>query len=124
MVSSAFFLLNSTQMKILGSIILILTVLVSCNNLEGYETETFTVYGNCGMCKKTIERSLHDVKGIETGEWDMSTDKMTVTFDPNVISLGDIHKKIAGVGYDTEEERAPDEVYEKLHSCCQYDRPE
>lgn len=96
--------------------------LISCENLEGYETETFTVYGNCGMCKKTIETSLDGVDGIATAEWDMSNDKMTVTYDPKTISIEKIHTKIAAVGYDTEVERAPDAVYEKLHSCCQYER--
>ena len=52
----------------------------------------------------------------------MSNDKITVTYDPKAISLEKIHKKIAAVGYDTELQRAPDEVYEKLHSCCQYER--
>lgn len=95
---------------------------ISCENLEGYETETFTVFGNCGMCKNTIETSLEGVAGISSSDWDMSNDKITVTYDPKTISLEKIHKKIAAVGYDTELQRAPDEVYEKLHSCCQYER--
>jgi mercuric ion binding protein len=94
----------------------------SCENTEGFETEKFTVYGNCGMCKKTIETSLDDVDGISSAEWDMSTDQMTVFFNPKVLSLKTIHTKIADVGYDTDVERAADEVYEKLHSCCKYDR--
>lgn len=103
-------------------IVLVALVIISCENTEGLKTEKFAVNGNCGMCKKTIEGSLDGVKGISTAEWNMNTDKMTVTFDPKVISLEDIHIKIAGVGYDTDKERATDAVYEKLHSCCQYDR--
>ena len=103
-------------------IALVALVTISCSNTEGMKTETFTVYGNCGMCKKTIEKSLDGVKGISSADWDMNTDKMTVTHDPKIISLEKIHKKIAGVGYDTDLERAPDSVYEKLHSCCQYER--
>lgn len=75
------------------------------------------------MCKKTIEGSLDDVEGISTAEWNMSADEMTVFFDPKKISLEEIHSKITSVGYDTEEKRAPDEVYENLHSCCKYERP-
>ena len=111
------------KIKLLVAIVSVFA-LTSCNNMEGMENKEFTVYGNCGMCKKTIEGSLKDVDGVASAKWDMSTDKMSVSFDPKVISLADIHTKIASVGYDTEEERAPDEVYEKLHSCCQYERPE
>ena len=103
---------------------LVALVFISCENTEGFQTEKFTVYGNCGMCKKTIEKSLDDVDGISTAEWNMKNDEMTVLFDPKVITLEKIHSKIAAVGYDTEEETASDEVYKKLHSCCQYDRKE
>lgn len=94
-------------------------------NLEvEYKTETFKVYGNCGMCKRTIEGSLNDVKGVKSAEWDSKTKMMTVTFNEKKISLDDIKKKIAAVGYDTEEHRAEDKTYNNLHGCCQYDRPE
>ena len=36
------------------------------------QTETFKVWGNCGMCKKTIEKSLK-VKGISSAEWNKDT---------------------------------------------------
>lgn len=111
--------------KITTTLFTLLTLaFMSCENTEGFETEKFTVYGNCGMCKKTIEQSLDDVDGISTAEWNMTNDEMTVFFDPKVISLESIHSKIAAVGYDTDEERAPDAVYDKLHSCCKYDRKE
>ncbi len=101
--------------------------LVSCGGQgpkEGEVKETFTVYGNCGMCKKTIEGSLNGVDGVSSAEWNMDNDKMTVIFDESTISLDDVKQKIASVGYDMDDVRADDEVYNKLHSCCQYDRPE
>lgn len=101
--------------------------LVSCGGQdpkEGEVKETFTVYGNCGMCKKTIEVSLNGVDGVSSAEWNMDNDKMTVIFDESTISLDDVKQKIASVGYDMDDVRADDEVYNKLHSCCQYDRPE
>lgn len=101
--------------------------LVSCGvqgPKEGEVKETFTVYGNCGMCKKTIEGSLNGVDGVSSAEWNMDNDKMTVIFDESTISLNDVKQKIASVGYDMDDVRADDEVYNKLHSCCQYERPE
>jgi len=85
------------------------------------QTETFKVWGNCGMCKKTIEKSLK-VKGVSSAKWNKDTKMITVVFDSKVINLATIHKKIARAGYDTEMETASDEVYNKLHGCCQYDR--
>ena len=85
------------------------------------QTETFKVWGNCGMCEKTIEKSLK-VKGISSAEWNKDTKMITIVFNPKQITLPTIHKKIASVGYDTELETANDEVYNNLHSCCQYER--
>ncbi len=87
------------------------------------KTEKFTVYGNCGMCEKTIEGSLKNVNGIELGDWDKETDIMTVSYDPETISLDDIKQKIANVGYDSDSHRATEEAYNNLPGCCQYDRP-
>ncbi len=85
--------------------------------------EIFTVYGNCGMCEKTIEGSLKDVEGVTVADWDKETDQMMVSFNTEVISLDAIKRKIADVGYDSDTHRAKDEVYESLPGCCQYERP-
>jgi mercuric ion binding protein len=88
------------------------------------KTVTFKVYGNCGMCKSTIEQSLKGVKGVAAATWDVDAKMITVTYNPKKIELLDIHQKIAGVGYDTDKMKAKDEIYSNLHGCCQYDRPE
>jgi copper chaperone CopZ len=88
------------------------------------KTVTFKVYGNCGMCKRTIEGALKGVKGIKSATWDGTQKMITVTFNPKKIELNDIHKKIAAVGYDTDTVKSEDETYNGLHGCCQYDRPE
>jgi len=85
------------------------------------QTETFKVWGNCGMCEKTIEKALK-VKGISSAEWNKDSKMITIVFNPKIITLPTIHKKIASVGYDTESETANDEVYNNLHGCCQYER--
>lgn len=87
-------------------------------------TETFKVYGNCGMCEKTIEGSLKGVKGIEKADWNKDTKMMEVVYHTHDISLDEIKKKIAAVGYDTEEYRATDKAYNNLAGCCHYERPE
>ena len=92
-------------------------------NAQAKKTDTFKVYGNCGMCKETIEGSLKKKDGVEKKEWNVKTKMMTVTYDPAKISLEQIKQKIAGSGYDTDGSTAKDEAYNKLHDCCKYERP-
>lgn len=77
------------------------------------------VYGNCGQCKERIESAL-DVKGIKSAEWNVETKMLEVVYVPEKISIEQIHKIIAGVGHDTEREKATDAVYRKLPDCCLY----
>lgn len=85
------------------------------------ETASFKVYGNCGMCKNRIESSLK-TDGISQANWDVKSKILTVTYNPHVISLDDIHKKIAAVGHDTDKVKADDKTYKNLMGCCQYER--
>ncbi len=87
------------------------------------KTDTIKVYGNCGMCKTTIESSLSKKDGIISKNWNKDTKKMVVTYDPSKTNIKQIGEKIASVGYDNEYATAPDKAYSSLHSCCQYDRP-
>jgi copper chaperone CopZ len=93
------------------------------NTTANIVEETFTVYGNCGMCKRTIENALSGVDAILSSNWDVKTKQLTVKYDSKALELDDIKAKIAAVGYDSDTHRAPDEVYNNLHGCCQYERP-
>jgi len=97
---------------------------VTINKHDDKETATFKVYGNCGMCEKTIEAALKDVKGVEKADWNKETKMIEVVYHTHDISLDEVKKKIAAVGYDTEEHRATKKAYSNLHGCCQYVRPE
>lgn len=87
------------------------------------KTETIKVYGNCNMCKEKIEGSLKKKDGIISKKWDTKTKMLSVTYDPGKITIKQIGEKIAAAGYDNEHAAAKDEVYGKLHHCCQYERP-
>jgi mercuric ion binding protein len=114
----------SLRTILLSSIFLLATFSSKADVLpKKWETITFKVYGNCGMCKTTIESALKDVEGVRFAVWSEKSKKITVKYNPKLISLDKIHAKIAAVGYDTEEAKAKDEVYKNLHGCCQYERP-
>ena len=110
-----------------SSLLVLICLLASSISLNAQDDtmkkETFKVWGNCDMCKTTIEKSLKSIKGVKSGKWNVASKKMTVKYDAAKVSLDEIKKTIAKVGYDTEEHRASDETYNKLHHCCQYERP-
>ena len=110
----------------ISSIIILFALMVSSVTIKAQDgattKETFKVWGNCGMCKSTIEKSLKSTEGVKSAKWNVETKKMTVKFDTEKTSLDVIKKTIATAGYDTEEHKADDKVYGNLHHCCQYDR--
>ncbi|HLG33600.1 MAG TPA: cation transporter [Bacteroidia bacterium] len=87
------------------------------------KTDTIHVYGNCGMCKSTIEGSLKKKDGVLSKNWNKETKILTVTYNPEKITAQKIGEKVAAAGYDNEYVTATDEAYNNLHSCCQYERP-
>lgn len=83
-------------------------------------TEEFFVNGACGMCEKRVETAAYSVKGVLKADWNLETKKLKVTYKDDKTSKADIEKAIAKVGHDTENEKAPNDVYDKLHHCCKY----
>ena len=84
-------------------------------------SDSITVNGNCGMCKKTIEKSAL-AAGANTAFWDRKAKVLKVDFNPAKTNNETIQKAVAASGYDTEKYTAPDSAYSKLEDCCQYDR--
>ena len=82
-------------------------------------TEKVHVSGNCGDCKKRIEKAAY-VPGVKRAEWDIESQTLTVTYRPSKTSLNKIETNIAKVGYDAGDVKASDESYNKLPKCCAY----
>lgn len=89
--------------------------------INGIATSTFKVWGNCDMCKETIESSLK-TSGISSANWSTESNFIEVVYDTSKISLDQIQKNIASVGYDNENYKGDDKAYSELPGCCQYDR--
>lgn len=73
------------------------------------------------MCKSKIEKS-GNVSNVCKVSWSSDTKTATITYDAKKTNKSDILKRISLVGYDNEMFTAPDEAYNNLHGCCQYDR--
>jgi copper chaperone CopZ len=98
------------------------TSLTSCEaQVKNAKTETVKIYGNCGMCEKTIE-TAGNVKKVVKVDWDKDSKLAILTYDSTKTNQDEILKRIALAGYDSDKFLAPDDVYSKLHGCCQYDR--
>ena len=89
--------------------------------IKNAKTTTLKVYGNCGMCKTTIEKAGSKKKLYKT-DWNEETKMATITYDSKKSSADEVMKSIALSGYDNVNYLAPDNVYSKLHGCCKYDR--
>ena len=94
------------------------------------ETETisdiahtsFTVAGNCDMCKDRIEEAAMSVDGVESAEWDAESQLLHLNYKASEADPEDVQIAIANSGHDTEDYIAPDEVYDELPGCCLYER--
>jgi copper chaperone CopZ len=112
--------MNSIK-KILMAIIVLLSITVMNAQIKKAKTETVKIFGNCGMCKTTIEKA-GNLKKVAQVNWDKDTKIATLTYDSTKTNPDEILKRVALAGYDSEKFLAPDDVYEKLHGCCQYER--
>jgi hypothetical protein len=89
--------------------------------IENTKIAIIKVSGNCGMCKKTIEKA-GSVTNFAEVVWDKNTKLATITYNEKKIVLSTILKKIAKAGYNNEMYKAKDKDYNKLPACCQYER--
>ena len=82
------------------------------------------VNGNCGLCQKRIQKAALSVEGVKSATWDIPSHQLSLIRNEEKCSLLDVKKAIAKVGHDTDEVKATKEDYDKLHSCCLYERKE
>jgi len=83
---------------------------------------TIEVNGNCDLCKKRIEKAAFSVVGVKSAVWNVETHQLALILNEEKCSLLEVKKAIANVGHDTDEVKATNEAYDKLHMCCQYER--
>lgn len=87
---------------------------------------TIEVMGNCKMCKKRIQTAAYGLKGVKYANWDVESKKLEVIIDETKTSLEEVQQTIATNGHDNysilKVVKAPNEAYQQIHECCQYDR--
>jgi periplasmic mercuric ion binding protein len=81
---------------------------------------TLAVNGNCEMCKSRIEKACLKTSGVKYAYWDVSSKRLNLIYNEHKTSVDKIQQSIINVGHDVDSLKSSDEVYQQLHSCCQY----
>ncbi|OUL64064.1 DUF3347 domain-containing protein [Flavobacterium sp. AJR] len=106
---------------LLVAIVALLSFTACDAKIKNAKTETVKIFGNCEMCKKTIEKA-GNLKNSAEVDWNKDSKMATLTYDATKTNKEEILKRIALAGYDSNEFLAPNDVYAKLPECCQYER--
>jgi len=106
------------------NLLLVVSLLVCLGVFAKKTSIEFKVYGSCGMCEKRIEKAAKSVNGVSVAEWNSKTQMLEIVFNTKKTYERQIHDAVAKVGHDTDKVKAKDEVYNNLHACCKYKRPE
>ncbi len=111
----------SSIIKLIIFSFLLLPAQSEASNATGnVETAEFKVEGVCGMCEKRIENAAL-IKGVKMAEWDKETKILKVIYQPQKVTLAQIHKAVAESGHTTDKVRADAEIYSQLPKCCLYE---
>lgn len=111
------------SIKLLMAMALLLSISTCYAKIKNAKVETVHIYGNCSICKSTIE-SAANVKDMVHVEWNKDTKMAVLTYDEKKTNQEEILKRIGLAGYDSDKFLAPDNVYATLETCCQYERAE
>jgi hypothetical protein len=104
------------------AILLISFFAVNISNAQSIlKKDTVKVWGNCGMCKTTIEKAARKA-GAAKVNWNEESKILTFAYSAAKTSSGKIQQGIANAGYDTRDFMGSEKAYNKLHACCRYDR--
>ncbi|NOZ48093.1 MAG: ATPase [Chlorobi bacterium] len=86
------------------------------------KTVKFKVYGNCDICKESIEKAAYSVEGVSHAFWNKKTKIISVSLDSTKTNKDRVSMAIAKTGHDTEMHLATIKDYESLPECCQFER--
>ena len=112
-------------MKSIFNLLIVLSLVLSSTSgfaqIKNTKTETVKIFGNCDMCKSSIEKA-GNLKKVAKVTWNQDSKMAEITFDSKKTNRNEILKRIALAGYDSDEYLAPDSAYAQLAECCKYER--
>lgn len=76
------------------------------------------VYGNCEVCKDRIEKAALSISGVDTANWNISDNKLLLSFNHKSTSLDEISEVISQAGYRTNLHGVDRDFQEHIPDCC------
>lgn len=86
--------------------------------IEGEMVEIKLPTMQCSMCKKTIEKEVKKLDGVNGVDVVVKEKVAKVTYDKSKTDVGSIEGVIVAAGYQANDKPADKEAYEKLDDCC------
>jgi len=100
--------------------VILLTTTVFAFAQEKNKKMTFEVEGRCHMCKARIEKAALQVTGVKFANWDIPSHQLSLIVDERKTNTMQIKSALVAVGHDTQDLKATQEAYDKIHPCCKY----
>lgn len=108
---------------ILGIVLLFVAFSIQAQGKKNKNAKYVTeVSGNCEQCQKRIQKAAYAVSGVKSAIWSIETQQLDLIINEEKTSLLEVKKAIAKAGHDTDGVKAIDTDYEKLPTCCKYER--
>ncbi len=84
---------------------------------EEKKTRTITIKisgMSCASCAATIEKALNKLEGVKSANVNFASEKATVEYFPELVSILDLRKAVQDVGYGVESEEEVDKSVEEM----------
>lgn len=83
--------------------------------LTDVEQKSFAITGmTCASCVQTVEKATRKMNGVIESNVNLATEKLTIQYDPTVVSVSDITQAVSNAGYEAHEDlETPDSVNEE-----------
>ena|ERR1044072_5760895 len=83
------------------------------------DTVKIKTSAECEMCKTKVETEVGRMKGVKSATLDLSTQVLTVVYNPAKTDPAKIRTVISNIGYDADDVKANNRAQQKLPKCCQ-----
>lgn len=87
-------------------------------------TVTIKTNGVCKMCEDRFNEKVPYFKGVQDFSYDLTSNNMVITYNPNKTNPDELRKQVSNLGYDADAVKANPTAREKLPACCKAPKSE